>query len=186
MPIVGWMGRSSGHTTTRWGHAARPLPDGRHIIFRGYEADGWRLEEITFNIVARGPSSPRASAQARAGALASALSPRDLLEGVPGPLFEAGTGPRLRSPELGLVQDPCSHRTTRPAVRGGPPYRSPPTLPRSRRSLARSSHNPLGHSFHRYLSPTAQSPTPGRGSCHRRARLTQSAPLVRVRPLPNR
>ena len=33
------------------GGATQPdlSPDGRHIVFRGYEAGGWRLEEITFD-----------------------------------------------------------------------------------------------------------------------------------------
>ena len=156
-----WVDAAFFRVTRLLGGATQPdlSPDGRHIVFRGYEAGGWRLEEITFDVddleVVRVPG--RQLPGPEQGPSASALAPRDLLEGVPGPLFEAGTGPqaavaRARARDDFTTLAPPAQRVPRSAVaRPIPPRRETPQVVKERGQVKR--YNPLRTLFPpRYLS----------------------------------
>ena len=70
-------------------------PDGNHIVFMGYSAEGWRLDEIDFDpdrwerFRVPGRSLPGPDY----GPSAQATSPLHPLEGVPGPELPFGDGP---------------------------------------------------------------------------------------------
>ncbi|MEE2830066.1 MAG: hypothetical protein VX498_12825 [Myxococcota bacterium] len=92
-----WSDAAFFRVTRLLGGARRPdvSPDGRHIVFMGYGAEGWRLEEVAFeperweriHISGRFLPSPDF------GPSAVAEAPLDPLESVPGPKLPWGDGP---------------------------------------------------------------------------------------------
>lgn len=70
-------------------------PDGRHMVFQGFGAEGWRAEEIPFLPESWEPVmlSARVLPGPDGGPSAQAIAPLHPLEGVPGPDAPWGTGP---------------------------------------------------------------------------------------------
>jgi len=92
-----WADGSFFRVTRLLGGAKKPdfSPDGGHLVFMGYAAEGWRIEEVPF--LPEQLESYRVPARAlpgpNQGPSAMALAPLHPLEGVPGPDMPHGTAP---------------------------------------------------------------------------------------------
>ena len=153
-----WADGSLWRVTRLLGGARHPdvSPDGRHVVFMGYGADGWRMEEVRLAAQEWEPVrlDPRALPGPDFGPSAQATAPLHPLEGVPGPDLPFSDGPadavaRARARPgydtmaVGVLPEPAE---VRPA---GP--RETPDLPAELGRVGR--YNPLRTLFPpRYLS----------------------------------
>ena len=93
-----WADAATFRVTRLVGGARHPdvHPDGTHLVFQGYGADGWRIEEMPLlpETWEPAPLSARELPGPGGGPSAQALAPLHPLEGVTGPDAPWGTGPR--------------------------------------------------------------------------------------------
>ena len=153
-----WADGSFWRVTRLLGGARHPdvSPDGRHVAFQGYGADGWRIEELRLDPAAWEPVriDPRALPGPGFGPSAQATAPLHPLEGVPGPELPFGDGPadavaraRTRAP----YDTPATGVLPAPAEVQRPGPREKPDLPAELGTVRR--YNPLRTLFPpRYLS----------------------------------
>jgi len=112
-----WADGATFRVTRLLGGARYPAvsPDGRHLLFQGFGADGWRVEEMEFAPATWEPVvlSARVLPGPSGGPSAQALAPLHPLEGVPGPAAPWGTGPQ---PAIARDRARPDFRTLAPVV----------------------------------------------------------------------
>ena len=172
-----WLDGATFRVTRLLGGARYPdvSPDGRHLVFQGFGAEGWRTEEIPFLPTSweRVMLSARVLPGPDGGRSAQAIAPLHPLEGVPGPDAPWGTGPAqaiardqslpgfrslassaASSDEGPAAMSPRQRREQRRIARSGvatPGVRDVPDIPAELGSVRR--YNPLRTLFPpRYLT----------------------------------
>ena len=132
-----WADGATFRVTRLVGGARYPdiAPDGEHLVFQGFGAEGWRVEEMPF----RPDSWEEVRLSARVlpgpdgGPSAQALAPLHPLEGVPGPPAPWGTGPQAAIARDKLRAD---YRTLAEPTEEEAPAELTPRERRRRRNIA--------------------------------------------------
>ncbi|MCO4771893.1 MAG: PD40 domain-containing protein [Deltaproteobacteria bacterium] len=130
-----WSDAATFRVTRLVGGARYPdvAPDGTHLVFQGFGAEGWRVEEMPFDPDSWEPVrlSARVLPGPKGGPSAQALAPLHPLEGVPGPAAPWGTGPRL---SIARDQARDDFRTLAPAAASTDAAAPEPTKRENRRA----------------------------------------------------